>query len=60
MESFWQRLVRKILLHKWRTIVRVRFLCLYWKEQTAHLYSEGGAGRKRDREEFEADCIFGI
>jgi hypothetical protein len=41
---------------KWRAAVRVRAIAVYWDDlagRTSH--SVGGAGRKRDREAYEAD-----
>ena len=39
-----------------RTWFRTRIAVLFWQEETAkRMYAEGGAGRKRDREDFEAD-----
>ena len=40
------------MVRKW---VTARNVCLYWKEQTSHLYAIGGVGRKRDREAFEGE-----
>jgi len=48
--------VREVLIPKWREVVRVRPIALYWCELAGRTsYSVGGAGRKRDREEYEAD-----
>lgn len=39
--------------------VRKRSIAVYWHAQTAHLYADGGVGRKRDREAFESDTMWG-
>ena len=39
-------------LRRW---LRARAIAVYWFELTARLYAPGGVGRKRDREEFEAE-----
>ena len=39
-----------------RTWFRLRIVVLFWQERAAiSSCAEGGAGRKRDREDFEAD-----
>ena len=48
-------IVRHVLLPKWRRYVHTRRLVLYWLGRTAEAaYAPGGAGRKRDRDEYEA------
>ena len=44
-------------LRRW---VRTRSIAVYWFARTSHLYAPGGVGRKRDREEFEAEMIGGV
>ena len=39
-------------LRRW---VRARSIAVYWFARTSHLYAPGGVGRKRDREQFEAE-----
>ena len=42
-----------------RSWVRKRSIAVHWQALTAHLYAAGGVGRKRDREAFEGDPIWG-
>lgn len=42
-----------------RSWVRKRSIAVYWHSQTAHMYAAGGVGRKRDREAFEGDPMWG-
>ena len=42
-----------------RSWVHKRSIAVYWQALTAHLYAAGGVGRKRDREAFEGDPIWG-
>ena len=42
-----------------RSWVRKRSIAVHWQAQTAHLYAAGGVGRKRDRDAFEGDPIWG-
>jgi hypothetical protein len=49
-------IVREVLMPKWREVVRVRPIAVYWDELAGRAsHSEGGEGRKRDREAYEAD-----
>jgi hypothetical protein len=42
-----------------RSWVRKRSIAIHWQEQTAHLYAADGVGRKRDREAFEGEFVWG-
>ena len=45
-----------LLWERFRRAVRARFVVIYWLQVTAeNAYAPGGAGRKRDREEYERD-----
>ena len=48
--------MREILMPKWREVVLMRAIVVYWDDlagRTSH--AVGGEGRERDREAFEAD-----
>lgn len=48
--------VQKILLPKWRRITRVRFIAMYWQNQSGiTAYAENGPGRGRDLNAFRRD-----
>jgi hypothetical protein len=59
---YWQHLrediVKHVLLPKWREAVKKRGILFYWMEKAMEsACSEGGEGRKRDREEFEKEFV---
>ena len=48
--------VRRVLLPKWREMVRARAIGVYWMGRAAEsACAPGGAGRKRDLDEYEAN-----
>jgi hypothetical protein len=53
-----RRVVRRILLPKWRDAFHLRRIAFYWYDQAGRrTYAPGGPGRKRDREAFVAECL---
>ena len=60
--ALWVRLVaRRLLLPRWRLIVRVRPYALHWLEEHEQAQcAPEGEGRKRDRDSFEADSLCSV
>ena len=51
-------IVKKVLFPKWRESVKARQILFYWMQKAQESScAEGGAGRKRDREEFEEEFL---
>ena len=54
--EYRREIVRRVLLPKWRAMVRRRGIALYWHDRAGRSsYAPDGPGRKRDRLDYEAD-----